>query len=340
MEMEIDDDFNELNQEDQLFDNTTTEDITQQEEENIDQYTDTDVISEFLKENGIKDLEKIKFSNENGEEEEINWNSLQKDEKLNILKELRTPVVDSDLLEDDEIALINAVRESKMSPEEYINYIRQSGVDTYMQNSIQHSYVVDDLSDDELFISDMLTKVGEDNITDEELQQLLESSKANPDIFKKQIDAIRNEYKQLENQQLQQQQQLNQQQQAEQYNQFANNIASEIQSFTDICGYDINMDQSDMEELYEFITGFDSAGVSIFGKSLNEPTTLVKMAWFALNGEKAINDISNYWINQIQQIKDTSYHQGIEDAKNNKKNTVVVKPNTNNKNSFDDLDEF
>jgi hypothetical protein len=39
-----------------------------------------------------------------------------------------------------------------------------------------------------------------------------------------------------------------------------------------------------MQELYEFITGYDAAGNNYFAKALTDPKTLVQTAWLALNG--------------------------------------------------------
>jgi hypothetical protein len=127
------------------------------------------------------------------------------------------------------------------------------------------------------------------------------------------------------------------------YNNFAEQVENEIRAFTDLNGYDLNMDESEMEELYDFITGFDAAGISTFSKVLNNPRTLVKMAWFALNGESAIDDINNYWTNEIKNVRKTSYEKGVNDAKNGKvkKNSVQIKNNKNNRSSnYDDLDDF
>ena len=54
------------------------------------------------------------------------------------------------------------------------------------------------MSDDELFCIDLLDKIGSDNITDEELQQALESAKANENLFNKQVASLRVYYKDLE----------------------------------------------------------------------------------------------------------------------------------------------
>ena len=82
---------------------------------------DRDIISEFLKSRGIEDISKIKYESEDGEEEEIDWDTLDSSEKLSILNQLNSGS-ETDL-DDSELQLINTIRSSRMSPSEYLNYI-------------------------------------------------------------------------------------------------------------------------------------------------------------------------------------------------------------------------
>lgn len=341
MEIGIDDfdEFDDLSGNSEQIQNQEVE--TQLSENNTD-----DVLEQLLKSKGIEDSSKIKFEKDDGEIEEVDWNTLSNEDKLNILRTESTHNDNFNDLDETEIQLLNTIRNSKMSPQEYINYVQNTGVQQYLQNvqSNQYSYQIDDISDDELFLADLISKIGEDNISEQELQNILETAKSNESVFKKQVDAIRNEYRQIEYNNIQQEAEVQRQTQVEQYNAFAESIENEIRSFTDFCGYELNMDESEMEELYDLITGFDKAGVSVFGKLLNDPPTLVRMGWFALNGEKAIQDINDYWTNEIKNVRKTSYEQGLKDAKNNKINqyNVEIKPKSKSKSNIDldDLDDF
>ena len=107
------------------------------------------------------------------------------------------------------------------------------------------------------------------------------------------------------------------------------------------------MDQEDKEGLYDFIVGFDEAGNSILGKVMNDPSVLVKMAWFALHGEQMLDDISDYVKQQVTKVRKDSYNKGVEDARagkvkdGSKKPVTAYKPRLNtkpNQISIDDLD--
>jgi hypothetical protein len=293
---------------------------------------EVNIIDDLLKAQGIEDSSKIKFENEDGEIEEKDWNDLSYEDQLNILK---TKESNSDDLDQDEIALINAVRNSKMSPQEYINFIQQQAVSNYHAPQPQANYEVDDISDDELFMLDLLSKAPD--LTDEEVQEALESAKANENVFNKQIGALRSEYKRLENDKVQEEQYQRQAEAQEQFNQFAGSVENSIRGFNEFAGLDINMEPDDMQELYEFITGFDAAGNSHFGKALNDPNTLVKMAWFALNGEQMINDITDYFKHEITNVRKESYNKGVQAARDGK---VVFKPTKQSSKSSYDLDDF
>ena len=294
-------------------------------------FTDSDIISELLKSKGIEDRTRIKFENESGDIEEYDWDDLSNEDKLNIISQQETIEDDFD---DEEIQLINAIRSSKMTPAEYLNYVQQAGVNMYLQNAQQPTYQVDQFSDDELYVYDLMQKIGEENISEEEALQELQNAKANKEFFDKKIGAIRAEYKRLEDDKIYREQAQAQAIAQENFNQFASQIANQIDNFKGFAGLALELDQDDKEELFEFITGMDDAGTSVLGKAFNDPKILVPAAWFALNGSKVFDEINEYFANEIKNVSRTSYEKGVEDAKAGRvktnKTQVVSKPRKNN----------
>jgi hypothetical protein len=71
-------------------------------------------------------------------------------------------------LTDDEINLINQIRQSNMSPEEYINQFTSS-------EQVEPQYKIDELSDDEVYLLDLESRVGE--LSDEDAIQALTNAK-------------------------------------------------------------------------------------------------------------------------------------------------------------------
>lgn len=299
-----------------------------------------DFLTTLLKSRGIEDKSKIKFTTEEGDIEEVDWDSLSNRDRLNILSSSEDTLENN--LDDTEIQLINAIRESGMTPAEYLQFIGNGEVQRYVQNSQQPYYEIDEYSDDELFLMDLMSRTGD--VTEEELTDALEKAKANESLYQKQVEAIRNEYKQME-QENQIQAQLEQEQLAQQeYEQFSNQIVDEINNLKEIQGFDLNMEDDDMQELYDFIVGQDAAGNNYLVKALSDPGILVKTAWLALNGDQMINDITSYFQKEIANVRKESYKKGVADTqKKIEKNDKVVFKNTASKPSkevFDDLDEL
>lgn len=329
----------EDNKDDSNIENVeNSEEVSSQEEIS----SEDNFVGSLLKSIGIKDPTKIKFENEDGTVEEKGWDSLSVSEQLNIFNSS----LDSNKndLDTTEVQLINTIRNSGMSPSEYIEYLQQEGVNRYIQNSQQdnYQYSVDQYSDDDLYIFDLISRTG---VTEEEAQELLERAKSNETLFAKQIGAIRNEYKEAEKEQLAVVEQRQKQQAQEQYNQFAQSIVAQINEFKDFSGYNIDMDNEEMQELYEFITGFDAAGNNHFYKALADPKVVVQMAYFALNGQRLIDDITNYFQKEITSVGKESYARGLADAqkKNNRSNIVFKdkqKPTKQVVEDYNDLDDF
>lgn len=324
------DDFNE----EEVSDGT--EPITEPNEE-IKSEGD-DFIDSLLRSRGIQDRTKINFTDDSGEIVEQNWDNLSTEEKLNILNTSEEDP--SQELDESEITLINAIRESRLTPEEYLNNLQQQSVNNYIQNAqdIQRSYKIDEYSDDELFIFDLMSKASD--ITDQEAQEALEAAKSNEALFQKQVEAIRNQLKAQEDEAIQQAQFEQEEQERERFNQYSSQIADYIGEFDEFSGYDLNLSNEDRDDLYEFITGVDGAGNNHFAKALSDPETLVKAAWLTLNGQQMIEDITNYFQNEIKQVRKESYKKGIEDAK---KGTQVAFTNKQLKDkdyTYDDLDNF
>lgn len=301
-------------------------------------YPETSVLSEFLKTKGISDPSKINFEDENGNITEVAWDDLDKDTKLNILQQ-RDSITDE--LDDAELDLVNRIRLSGMSVEDYLTLERQKGINAYVsqQEQEQHPvYSVDSYSDDDLFMLDLQTKV--EDITDEELVQALNTAKANPDIFAKQVQGLRNEYKRLEEEKNERDAAIAQERQEAEFAEFSNSIANSINNFNSLGDLDIAMENEDAEELYEFITGTDAAGINHFYKAINDPDTLTRVAWFALHGEDVMQSISNYYSNAIAQANKSGYERGYKEAKEGKKQSVFVTKSSNKQDKTESIDQL
>ncbi len=277
-----------------------------------------DIISELLKARGIDDANNIKFEDESGAIVNKSWNELSDEEKFTILNQ--SPDKDPDVdLDDTEIEMINQMRLHGMDPYQYVTALRNQGAAqarSQMESQSENQaleYDTDDLTDDELFILDLQYR--SPDMSDEEAYEALNAAKTNSSLFEKQIKGVREYYKKLETDLKSQQQLELQDKQKRQFEQYSNSVVNAIQGINSIGNLEIEMSNEDRDELAQFILGTDQAGINWFGKALEDPETLVRMAWFALKGEEAFNDINQYISQQIKTTAQNSYNRGFEDGK-------------------------
>ena len=273
-----------------------------------------DLTTEVLKLRGINNPDKIKFEDESGAITERSWDSLTKEEQINILADQREHQETNNDLAEDEIDLINAIRNSGMSVQDYMQTI------TPQINQPQDTNQFDAMSDEDLYAFDILNKVGNDNITDEELDAALEAAKANETLFKKTVDGLRQQYNRLQEEQ--KQNIANQQQAAAQqrYQAFANVINNQIDNFNSFAGQPIQLSNQDKDNLSEFMLALDEDGSSALGKALQDPRLLSKAAFWLLNEQELIAELQK----QQQDAYTRGYNAGKGDILN--KSKFVFKP--------------
>lgn len=273
-----------------------------------------DLTTEVLKLRGISNPDKIKFEDESGAITERSWDSLTKEEQINILADSREHQETNNDLAEDEIDLINAVRNSGMSVQDYMQTI------TPQINQPQDINQFDAMSDEDLYAFDILNKVGNDNITDEELDAALEAAKANETLFKKTVDGLRQQYNRLQEEQ--KQNIANQQQAAAQqrYQAFANVVNNQIDNFNSFAGQPIQLSNQDKDNLSEFMLALDEDGSSALGKALQDPRLLTKAAFWLLNEQELIAELQK----QQQDAYTRGYNAGKGDILN--KSKFVFKP--------------
>lgn len=273
-----------------------------------------DLTTEVLKLRGISNPDKIKFEDESGAVTERSWDSLTKEEQINILADQREHQETNNELAEDEIDLINAIRNSGMSVQDYMQTI------TPQINQPQDTNQFDAMSDEDLYAFDILNKVGNDNITDEELDAALEAAKANETLFKKTVDGLRQQYNRLQEEQ--KQNIANQQQAAAQqrYQAFANVVNNQIDNFNSFAGQPIQLSNQDKDNLSEFMLALDEDGSSALGKALQDPKLLTKAAFWLLNEQDLIAELQK----QQQDAYTRGYNAGKGDILN--KSKFVFKP--------------
>lgn len=278
---------------------------------------DFDLTKELLTLQGISDMNKIKFEDESGAVVEKSWDTLSNNEKLMILSHQEDPDTSLDA---SEIELINQIRESGMTPDQYIQNLLES-----KKPEPVVTYEVDSMSDDELFCLDLLDKVGSENISDEELQQALDSAKANASLYSKQVASLRDYYKGLETSRLQQLEIEKQEESERAFAEFSDKIVDSIRNFNALEDTPVELSTEEMEDLANYILTRDNSGYSEFGRLLNDPAQFTKAAFWMLKGPEILNEMQ-------KQIKE-AYLRGYNETHTPATRKVFTKPATVSKNN-------
>lgn len=276
------------------------------------------LIMELLAANGIKDSSKIKFEEEDGTVVERAWKDLSREEQLSILSPETSDVSD---YSEEEINLIQRIRDAQQSPEEYLEALKNEAAQAVQQTPI---YEIDGISDDELFVLDAIDKYGEENVSDEQLEELLKNAKSNPDLYAKTIESLRAQYKQREDELNYQKQQESEAQQEQDFQNFSTSVLREIQSLNKIGGQDIELSVDDMNDIANYILTRDEDGNSEFGKTMNNPKKFVELAFWALKGNDIMSEISS-------QLK-MAYEKGVEAGKKGQ-SPLIFNTNPKDRNS-------
>ena len=258
-----------------------------------------DLITSYLKSRGITDPTKIQFENDEGGIDEVDFNTLPKEEQLTMLQELAS----SDYT-DYEKEVINYLRVNNTDLQGVITYFQNKAIEDYLaQNpdkAPQKEYKIDDYSDDELYIADLAAK--SPNFTEEELNEKLELAKTNEELFKKEVDSLREFYKAEEDRQAEEAKRSEQQQ----YEALQNTLLESIGKFNEIVldtedpkSDSLEIEDSDKQIMLDYLLTPDKDGQSQFDKDLSDPNALIELAWLRTHGRDTITGISQYWKKEL-----------------------------------------
>ena len=252
------------------------------------------VLSELLKARGIENG-KILIADDDNNTQEVDFHTLPVEEQLTILNP--EPEVNNYDLDDSEIELLNQLRWNNQSPEEFLANYRQSIIDE-LDVAQTKDYDIDAYDDSELYILDLKNRI---DLSDEELAKELNKELQDEPLFKKKVEALRNEYRQLEDQYRQTQQDEAERQTQEQYDQFSETMVNTAIATPEF--YGIELEDDEKNEVLSFLLDVDDTGISQFSKTLNDPTKLYEAAWFLRYGKESFEALKNAYESEISKLK-------------------------------------
>ena len=252
-----------------------------------------DYMSEYLKSYGIEDGKTIKFENEDGTTEEVEFESLSNKEKFEILKDLANPG-----LTENEIETVNFLRRNNATLQDVVEYYSQKAIQDYISKNgaPEQHYSSDDYNDDEMYLADAKSKYPE--MSDEELLADLDAAKENETLFAKKVEAIRKQYKAIEDGE----RAAAEQAERDRVENFKNSIQSTLDNFneisldyTDAQADSLTIEPNEKNRIYEYLTKSDANGLTQIYKDLNDPDKLISFAWWTNYGAESISNITKYY---------------------------------------------
>lgn len=312
-----------------------TNKVIEEDDQELDEPENLDLISQLLKSKGIEDHTKIQFENENGEIEYYNFYDLEPEEQLAILNSSEADINYG--LTDSEVEVINLLRSNNITFEDAINYYKREAVEEYLRDNVSESFSVDTMSNEELFILDLKSKF--EDLTEEELDIELQKELAQPELFEKKMNRLRQAYLETEAQKIEYDNEQEKLKQQKEFDTLVDNLVETASKIDDLGGLDLTED--DKNEVLDFILNKDVNGVSPLVKSLENYDKLFKMAWFIVKGDEAFNILHDYYKNEIEKVRKTTL--ASVQKQNENRQTVFrqsSKPgdrNNNRQTSIDDL---
>lgn len=251
-----------------------------------------DYINQVLQARGI-DRNNIEITEEDGTVTTVKFDDLSDEDKIALLSDDFQPE-DENPLTDADLEILNYFRANRInSLQEFADGIAREAIANYEASRVETpSYQVDTLGDDELLAWDLIQKFGDD-ISDEEVDEEIDRLKEDEEAYNKRVNLLRTYYKNEE----EAQRKLYEEQQAAQLQQdtelFQKAYSDAAYNLDTIQG--IDLEDNDKQDLLDYVLVKDQFGKTEFGKALEDPEQVLKMAWFLKHGEAAAEATRDYF---------------------------------------------
>lgn len=307
-------------------DNESSNDLESQD-------SDLDVWHQYLRDLGVSDSKAIQFENEAGEIETVDFDTLDKETQLTMLRELTDPG-----LSEHEIQVVNYLRQNNASFDDVVNYFAEQKLQQYLAENPdqvhQKVYSIDEYTNDELYLADLKSKYPD--FTDEELLAELDAAKLNEDLFNKKSDIIRQQYKEQEDRQKQEAEAAEQQR----YEDLQQNIVNAVLNFKEISidpdpesedWRGLEIEDGDRQNILSYLLDQDQEGKSRLVRDIEDPNELIKLSWYKLYGDETFKHITGYWKGLLKEARQENAKLSKQIEKYRKETNTVVTPTSGKK---------
>jgi hypothetical protein len=143
---------------------------------------------------------------------------------------------------------------------------------------------------------DFIQRFGEE-MSDEEIDAEIDRLKADPDAYAKRVNLLRASYKseaEAQSKLYEQEEQTRNQAAEEEFKTAYINAAGNINYI-----HGMDLDNNDRQELLDFVLTKDAANRTGLSKALDNPESVLKMAWYLLHGEETYDNTVDYFKKEI-----------------------------------------
>jgi len=208
---------------------------------------------------------------------DVEFNTLPVDEQAAILFPQNGD--DDTNLDEDEVELINQLRESGLGVQDFFDNYKNVAIDEFKSQLEESKTNIDSMGDDDVFIYDTRARLGE-NATDEDVKAALITAKSNPDLYAKTIAGLRNEYKEYEQNQKKADEDASKERMSKeeevQYNIYKNKLSDTMNDIHDVIG--VELDDNEKEAILKSIIEVDKDGNTEFDRALQDPRNFIMAA--------------------------------------------------------------
>lgn len=289
---------------------------------------EVEILKDILTRKGVKDFDKIPFEDDNGEIEYHAFDDLDYETQLDILTSIQEDDSTGLNLDQSETELITYLRDNNLTLQQVLDKQRDVILEELGEQVGRIDF--DSVSDEDLYILEMQSAY---DISEEDALVSLEVEKQNEDIFKKKIQKLRADYKQAEENRIEEEEQTVKNQQEQEYQQFGQGLFEVAKTVDQIGG--LTLEDADKGEILDLVLELDTNGASAFSKMFQDKETLFRLAWFALKGEEAFDKIHTHYKEVIEQTRREA--KGVTTKESGYKLRISNKDKTTTKVKKDDI---
>lgn len=269
----------------------------------------TDGIESFLEDfnilGGIVNIE-----DEEGNKVDKHFNDLSEMEKFNVLQSLsskKAADIESKYdLQDSEIDILNAARNSKIDIKEYIEQLAQERVSQLSALGESTDMDYQQMSDDAVFVK--FLKESEPNATEEDIAEELSNAK-NGKLFKNTVDRLRENFVEGQEAEKAARVEADNRKRMEDLEAERSVIVNAVVGIDKVA--DWKVDDAEKNATLEKILEVNEYGDPVFMEEIfSDPEALFKAAWLFYNAEDKMSTLETYYKKEVG----SAYRKGFDSA--------------------------